>query len=57
MNQLGNGLSEANHHEEALSVGEAELAIRLRVGSKEENILVAKNNLACTYEKLGRHIM
>ena len=54
MTQLGNGLSEANHHEDALSVMETELSMRRRVGDSESNILVAQSNLASTYSHLGR---
>ena len=35
MTQLGNGLSEADHHEDALSVQEAELSMRRRLGAPE----------------------
>ena len=55
MRQLGNGLSEANHHEDALVVGEAELSTLRRLGAPEGNILAVKGNLAGTYEELGRH--
>ena len=55
MTQLGNGLSVANRAEEALSVREAELAMKRRLGAPEDSILVAQSNLACTYQKLGRH--
>ena len=51
---LGNGLSEAKHHEDALSVQEAELAMKRRIGASEERLLVAQNNLANTYRALGR---
>jgi hypothetical protein len=51
---LGNGLQLAKHHEDALSVYEAELSMRRRVGSSEYNIVVLQSNLAHTYEKLGR---
>ena len=54
MTVLGNGLSSAKHHEDALSVREAELATKRRLGAPEENILVVQGNLACTYEQLGR---
>ena len=54
MNQLGNGLCEANCHEDALSVREAELAMLRRTGASEARILVAQNNLANSYHKLGR---
>ena len=55
MQQLGNGLSEANHHEDALSVQEAELSMKRRVGAPESSILGAQANLAMTYAKLGRN--
>ena len=35
MNLLGNGLSDAKHHEDALSVREAELAMMRRLGASE----------------------
>ena len=35
MNQLGNGLSDARHHEDALSVREAELSMLRRLGASE----------------------
>ena len=54
MNQLGNGLCEAQHHEDALSVREAELSIKRRLGDSEENMLAAQSNLANTYENIGR---
>ena len=54
MNLLGNGLSAADHDEDALSVMEAELSMKRRVGESEHNILVAQSNLAGTYEALGR---
>ena len=55
MTWLGNGLSFAGRHEEALSVREAELAMERRLGADEESILVTQGNLANTYEALGRH--
>jgi len=54
MSLLGNGLSAAKHHEETLSVQEAELAMLRRVGDSEHNILVMQGNLAMTYQALGR---
>ncbi len=54
MRQLGNGLSDAKHLEDALSVEVAQLAMMQRLGASEQNMLVAQNNLACTYENLGR---
>ena len=54
MSVLGNGLSEAERHEDALVVGEAELSTLRRLGESEHNILTAQTNLACTYSSLGR---
>jgi len=54
MTQLGRGLSEAGHLEDALSVREADLSMRRRLGDSESNILAVQANLACSYEKLGR---
>ena len=53
MSQLGNGLYEARHYEEALLVNEAELAMKRRLGLPERRILAAQGNLASTYGKLG----
>ena len=54
ISQLGNGLSEADHHEDALSVREAELSMERRIGAPERDILGAQSNLANTYNQLGR---
>jgi len=54
MTELGNGLSDAGHHENALSVREADLATRRRFARSEFNVLVAQSNLAGTYDYLGR---
>ena len=54
MQQLGHGLSEAGHYEDALSVQEAELSTLRRIGVPEEQMLVAQSNLANTYQALGR---
>jgi tetratricopeptide (TPR) repeat protein len=54
MTQLGNGLSQAGRHEDALSVREAELAVLRRVGGSEERMLVAQGNLATTSHLLKR---
>jgi len=58
MSVLGNGLSQAGHHEDALSMREAELAIVRRVGpaidASEANILNVQGNLANSYHYLGR---
>ena len=55
MGVLGLGLSSARHHEDALSVKEAELSMRQRVGASERELLVAQGNLAVTCRKSGRH--
>ena len=54
MDQVGNGLSAAERHEEALSVYEAELSMMRRLGDSEGNILTAQSNLANAYQMLGR---
>ena len=54
MTQLANGLTLAKHHEDALSVQEAELSLTRRHGANEEAILITQNNLAMTYGALGR---
>ena len=54
MTVLGNGLYSVRRYEDALSVQEADLAMRRRLGVSEEDILQAQNNLANTYEALGR---
>ena len=54
MTARGNGLGEAGHHEEALSVKEAELAMERRVGADEDDLLLTQGNLANSYAKLGR---
>jgi hypothetical protein len=51
---LGNGLSDADHHEEALSVREADFATDQRLGAPAENMLCTQSNLATTYARLGR---
>ena len=54
MTQLGNGLHEAEHYEDALPVYEAELATMRRLGAQEDSILITQTNLAMTYGQLGR---
>ena len=54
MTALGNGLSGAEHHEAALSVREAELSMRRRLGDDEEDLLVLQTNLANSYQALGQ---
>ena len=52
MSVLGNGLSDAECHEDALSVKEAELAMMRRLGAPECSMLVAQGNLANTYRSV-----
>ena len=54
MNLLGNGLSSANHHEDALSVQDAHLSMLRRLGASAGQRLDVQNNLAETYKMLGR---
>ena len=54
MNALANGLGATKHHEDSLSVKEAQLSMMRRIGAPEESILVAQGNLAITYGALGR---
>ena len=54
MNILGGGLDDAGHHEDALPVREAELAMMRRLGASEVSILAAQNNLANSYYTLKR---
>ena len=55
MSVLGNGLYHAGHDEDALSVWEAELAMRRRLGVySEHNLLIIQGNLANSYRQLGR---
>ena len=54
MNQLGNGLREAKHYQDALSVIEADLATERRIGACEEALLVTRTNLCICLSDLGR---
>ena len=56
MNFLGNSLSSAGHHEDALSVREAELSLLRRAGRAETdpNVLVMQGNIAQCYKHLGQ---
>ena len=54
MGQLANGLGDANHHEDALLVREAELSTMRRYGASEQSLLISQSNLANTYQMLGR---
>jgi len=53
MTHLGNGLREAKLYEDALSVQEAELSMKQRVGASECSLLATQSNLAITYEAVG----
>ncbi len=57
MMMLGAGLFHAEKYEDALSVIEAELSMKRRLGrgADEDEILTAQSNLANTYDALGRH--
>merc|ERR1719359_872695 len=54
MSLLGGALSAADHHEDALAVGEANLSMLRRVGAPAHSILITQSNLAGTYRSLGR---
>ena len=54
MTELGNGLSEAKHHTDALIVIKADLAMRRRLGTSEHNMLIVQGNLANIYDIVGR---
>jgi hypothetical protein len=54
MTEIGNGLSAAHRHEDALSVQEAQLSMRRRLGMSEEMLLPTQGNLANTYSLLGQ---
>ena len=54
MTALGNGLHDADHREDALSVREATLSTYRRLGVSADAILVVQSNLANSYQRLGR---
>ena len=54
MNHLVNGLNASGHYEDALSVQEAALSMKRRLGASEKSMLVTQGNLSITYEHLGR---
>merc|ERR1719409_1104523 len=54
MSVLGNGLSEADNDEDALTVQEAKLSMMRRLGASEADLLRVQNNLAAAYFALGR---
>ena len=53
MSQLGNGLFDAKHYEDALPVQEAELSRYRRLGAPAEHVHCTQINLANTYGELG----
>ena len=55
MTELGNGLYAAKHFEDAVSVFEAELSTKRRIGASDEYILAVFGNLSCVYDELGRN--
>ena len=55
MQQLGNGLGDAGHHEDALVVQEAELAMMRRLGASEYDMLMTQTCLANSHARLGRY--
>ena len=54
MGVLGNGLHDAKHYEDALSVQEVELSMRRRLGIPEKSRLAVQTNLAASYQSVGR---
>ena len=54
MNMLGDGLRFAEHHEDALSVYEAQLSMLRSVRGSAHSMLHVQGNLANTYQILGR---
>ena len=54
MQLLGNGLFNANRHEEELIVRHAELSTLRRLGVSGRHMLAMQGNLANTYQSLGR---
>ena len=54
VSRLGGGLSYAGQYVDALSVYEAELSVKQRVGTAEDGLLLTHINLATTYRNLGR---
>lgn len=54
MRALWAGLSAASHHEDALTVQEAEMAMMRHLGASENDLLEVQTNLAISYKELGR---
>ena len=48
---LGAVYPKQDHHEDALSVREAELSMMRRLGASEETLLIIQGNLASTYSR------
>ena len=55
MGILAHGLSDVEHHEDALSVREAQLSTYRRCGVSVDNMFVVLGDLANTYQQLGRN--
>ena len=54
MNSLGDGLTDAEHLEDSVTVREAQVSMLRRVGAPADQMLVAQGNLAQCYSRLGR---
>ena len=54
MNSLGDGLTDAEHYEDSVTVREAQVSMLRRVGAPADQMLVAQGNLAQCYSRLGR---
>ena len=54
MNCLGNGLNEAGHYGDAVTVQEADVSMKRRIGAPENCILTVQGNIANSYQMLGR---
>jgi len=54
MTILGNGLSEAEHYDDAVAVYEAKLATEERLGEPEPDKLITRGNLAICHYNLGQ---
>ena len=53
--ELGNGLAEGKHNEDALSVRETQLAMYQRLGAPEQTMLWFQTSLASTYQDQRRY--
>ena len=54
ISMLGSGLFAVGHHEDTLSVYEAELSTMRRLGDSEERMLIVQGNITNVYQLLGR---